>query len=258
MIIIAILSVIVYLYSNYCVVRELISTSKLNLLDVEHQKVHFSILLYLLVGLIFISQFIFIDTSFNSVIKYKLIDQDFWLFLLIISQITTSITRHFRKERKGESPILDYKQEVKRSIQFNFRKLTDFDILAKKFIDKKMKKGIKVFYLKTVENEVDKLKNLKKGETAEFGMGSYVEKLTNEVEHNYIYINRHPLVFGIHFHLNYSEVLEPLEKELDLYIFEGDKMKNIKVAKGEIYVVPKGVNHGVIFSEPNRIKLKWE
>lgn len=256
--IVAIVSVLIYIYSIYCIVKEILFFNDSYTLPEKHKQVHLSILIYNLAGNCLLLFMLFAVKGYNFAIDVILVKYNAWLFILLASQMSTSLTRHFRKERRAEDPILNYKSEFKSVVSFGFSREIEFEREVSKFLNEARKDNKDVFYLNNFSENIDHLKKLKKGETFEFGGGSFMEKNTDESVHEYVFHNTKPLVFGIHIHLYLKETITPLDKDLVLYIFKGKIMNRITVKVGEEFVIPKGVKHGVIFSEKNRINLKWE
>lgn len=267
------ISFIFFTYTIYCVIREIFSIDniaiilekpkkdseeKLKLAE-DKKKVKLSILGYLL-----IFHFVFIFWFYNQKgfiegLSVEKLDQDFTMFLLILTLLATSITRFFRKTRTGEEFLLNYKKELKRSITFTFSNDTAFDIIIKKFIRDHKRKGIEVEIISDSSLDLEPLKHLKAGETFTFSPKTWLEKVTDIVEHNYYYHNKGIVVFNMHEHLKLAESLTAIDYILEIYL----KMKNqeelvkIVVQIGDTYVIPKGVKHAVILANIGKLGLKW-
>tara|TARA_R110000803_G_scaffold210835_1_gene284153 strand:+ start:24506 stop:25207 length:702 start_codon:yes stop_codon:yes gene_type:complete len=229
-----------------------------NLLTYNTKQVRIPILLYIFCSWIVFIIWIYYRKGFEYGFSIEKIDQDFILFQIVFIQLSTSITRHFRKDRTGENLILNYKKEIKRSVNFSFSTDNNFEKIVKKFIEDFELSGIKIYRVDNSKEDIDSYKYLKKGEFKNFDEHSMMEKVSNIVEHNYIYHNLDPLIFGIHVHLKFAEELRPIDKDLILYLFDGGKIEKIEIKVGETYIIPKCKRHAVIFTESNRVGLKWK
>lgn len=256
--VVAIISVLIFVYSIYCIVKEIFFFNDSYTLPEKHKQVHLSILIYNGAGWCLLLFMLFAFKGYSFAIDVILVKYNTWLFLLLAAQMSTSITRHFRKERRAEDPILNYKEEFKSVVSFGFSREIEFEREVSKFMSEARKDNKDIYYINNFSENVDATKKLKKGETFDFGGGSYLEKTTDEQVHEYIFHNTKPLIFGIHIHLYLKETITPLDKDLVLYIFKGKVMNRITIKVGDEFVIPKGIKHGVIFQDKNRIKLKWE
>ena len=257
--IVAIISLLIYGYALYCICREMYQLNLSSFLTDEKKQVRLPILLYFLVMYLVLIYWIFSRKGFPFGFHQNIIEENFWLFLLIASQVSTSITRHFRKERTNESLILNYKKEIKRTMGFRFDNNSEFNNLAKLFIKNCKKNNIKVFRISNNVLDIEHLKYLKKGQEIPFGSNSYLIKNSDLHIHKYIYKNTDALVFDPHLHKLFSEGIKPLINDIELYIWDkNNKMIKILLKVGQYYLIPKGVRHAVIFSLSNEIELDWE
>lgn len=253
---IVIFSVIIYVYAVYCVVREVALINKNSMLNEAHKKSHISILFYFMALNSFFVYVLFKNNNFNDLILV-LTQNNSWLFLIIISQFSTSLTRHFRKERNGEDLILNYKDELNKTMNFGFSKHKEFELIANDFIQRNGVLGKDVFYIDSSNANIDPFKFLKKGEVLDFGSNTDLLKNSDEIKHDYTYNNVEPLVFGLHKHKYFSEIITPLKKPLNVYLIENNKFNYYKVEVGQRFKINKGVFHGVIFDSESPIKLEW-
>lgn len=257
--IVAIISFLIYGYSIYCILREMYKLNLSPFLTDEKKQVRFPILLYFLVMYLILIYWIFSRKGFPFGFYQNIIEENFWLFLLIASQVSTSITRHFRKERTNESLILNYKKEVKRTMSFGFYEDSEFKEIAEKFIKKCKKNNVKVFKISNNVLDIEHLKYFKKGKEIPFGSNSFLIKNSDLHIHKYIYKNKDALVFDSHLHKLFSEGIKPLVNDIELYIWDkNNAMIKILLKVGQYYLIPKGVRHAVIFSLENEIELDWE
>lgn len=254
---IAILSLILYAYSIYCIIRELVLVNKESMISEKHKRVNISILIYNLVGCLFLIYWIFSRRGFEHAFYINIIKQDFWLFLLISAQITTSMTRNIRKIRTGEDLVLNYKKEIKRTVTFSFTKKKEFEKLKQNFLAMKKAEGKDAFVIDTAKANIEPYKYLSNGTSVYFGSKTVLEKVGDEIANNYLYHNETPLVFELHNHINLKETITPLISDIDLYLIVKDEIVHKVIKLNERYTIPKGVFHGAMFSEPNKIRLKW-
>lgn len=258
MIIISAISIILHIYAGYCITREIFLVNKGEALTENERKIHLSIMFYNLVGWIILSFWVLFLSGPEMGFYNLLIDKHGWVFLLMYAQIITSLTRYIRKRRNGKSLVLNYKSEIKRSMSFGFSKEDRFDKIVQEFIKRSKSMGVKVDYIDDFDDKViEAFKKEPKGAVLDFGFNTYLEKYSNEKIHDYIYHNNGPLVFGLHIHEHFYEEITPLEKDLQLHTFVNNKMITIIVKVNQKYVIPKTVKHGVIFTEANSIRLKW-
>ena len=113
--IIAVISGVVYVYTFYCIIREM---------RFNQYKQKVSILIYLIALLVIMLFWLYNRKGYTVGFTVEKVDFDFGLLLMIISQVSTSITRYFRKERTGEDLKLNYKHEIKRIYGTKTKKIT--------------------------------------------------------------------------------------------------------------------------------------
>lgn len=101
MIVVAIISLIVYSYALFCLVREMMFVET-SLITEDHKDVHFSLLIYFLVSFGGFITWLFLHKDFNHGFYDHLIGESLWLLLFMFSIVITATTRHLKKERKGE------------------------------------------------------------------------------------------------------------------------------------------------------------
>ena len=253
---IVVISLLIYAYSVYCVIREIVLINKNSLLNEAHKKSHLSILFYYIAFNCFFG-YLFFKTIVIDNLMLELVQNNIWLFLIVISQFSTSLTRHFRKERNGEDLILNYKDELNKSLNFGFSKHQEFELIANDFIQRTGVLGKDVFYIDSSNANIDPFKFLKKDEKLDFGSNTYLIKKTDEIKHDYKYTNVQPLVFGLHKHKYFDETITPLKKTINVYLIEKNKLNFYKVAVGQSFTIKKGIFHGVIFDKNNAIDLQW-
>lgn len=256
MIIVAIISILIYTYSIYCLLRELVQINK-SLLEESRSKVHVSILMYGLITNLSFVYWVFDHEGAAYGLYTHIIDENMWLFLIMSAQFTTSITRHFRKQRLNEDILVSYSNEFKRTMSFAFKKDNEFDIVVKQFITEMNRKGLEVEHIKESLENIDQYKELKDGEIIAFSKSTRLEKVGDAVVHNYIFHNDKPLIFYFHEHLLFEETIACLDNPIVLYLKIEDNLKTIPLGLNDNYTIPKGIMHAVIFSEANRINLKW-
>jgi hypothetical protein len=250
-------SILLFIYPLYCVIREVISINKGDILTPNQRKVRFSILIYLCVFHLILFYWAFNKKELNTDFNFYNINQELFLFLLIFAQLSSSITRHFRKERKGEDLLLNYRNEFKRTMTFKFSKVASFELVVLKFIEEQKNKGIEIEIIKDTPLDVEPFKFLKKGDRHTFSEKTWLEKMSDDIEHNYTYNNNSLVVFGMHLHLKFSEQLTAISYDIELYIVKRKKLVKIIIKIGDTYIIPEGVKHGVIFGKIGKIGLKW-
>ena len=143
-------------------------------------------------------------------------------------------------------------------LDWDFVEDINFDRDVSKFIKEQGILNQDVFYILDTIMDITKLKELKAGESIDFGNESRLEKIGNTRQHNYLYHNDKPMAFGMHIHLDFNETITPLKSDIIFYVYGGNEYKKFKLKVGEIYTVPKGVKHAVIFCKQNTIKLEWK
>lgn len=252
--VIYIITFIIYSYSLYCISRELYRINGNNNYSAKQKTVRTSILYYFFALFILIPYWVYVRNGERGEMSVHRIDKDILLIVAIVGQVSTSITRLFRKERTGEDLKLNYRKEIKRVINMDFRIHKEFDYVAKKFV---RDFGEDVTYIKENTLDLEAFKNLNKGQIKRFNHNSFLEKVSNDLIHEYIYHVESALIFGIHVHLLLSEKIEPIDNDLDLYIFIDGEMKKHVISVGETFVIKNNYKHGVIFTKANRIKLNW-
>lgn len=112
--IVAIISLVIFTYAVFCVLRESIRTIKAkNDIGEHHLEIHLSILIMFLITSLSFVGWLFWHNGFFHGFQEHLIKESLWFFMMLLSYSITTITRHFRKERLGEEFILDIKKEIK-------------------------------------------------------------------------------------------------------------------------------------------------
>lgn len=152
---VAIISVLIFIYSIYCIVKEILFFNDSYTLPEKHKQVHLSILLYNAAGWCLLLFMLFAVKGYNFAIDVILIKYNAWLFLLLAAQMSTSITRHFRKERRSEDSILSYKEEFKSVINFGFSREIEFERVVSKFMAEARKDNKDVLYINNFSENVD-------------------------------------------------------------------------------------------------------
>lgn len=271
MIQILIISSLFFSYSLYCIIREMFKID--DRIDLKHFlkeekeeiyrrksiiKTQYAMLLYLLIFHACIIYWLNIRKGFEKGFSIEKFDIDLFLITSILTLLSNSITRYFRKNRKGELHVLNYKEELIRTVNFKFSTKEKFERIAKNFILLHNKIGINVDYIKNNQVNIENLKYLKKGEIKEFSTNTFLKKNSDEISHDYTYINNAPLIIGIHQHFEHIEEVTPLEKKITMYTFKNEKMIKHIVAINETFRVPANIKHAAIFSKPNKIILKWK
>lgn len=144
------------------------------------------------------------------------------------------------------------------NMDWNFLEKNDFDLLAENFIKELELTGKKVFYLKAADTDVEHLKKMRDGESIPFGSGTTLIKIGDDPIHHYIYRNDHPVVFGVHFHLEYKETIKPLKSDIAIYVYKPSGIQKVTLKKGQTYTVPEGIKHAAIFfNGENDTEIMW-
>lgn len=256
MIVIAIISLIIFKFGLFCIAKEIVQINKTSL-EVKRTKIHLSLLAFSFITWAYLLYWVLSHHGFSYGFNFHLIKENFWLFLIMASIYNISFSIYIRKQRLGEDLIISYSDEFRRTINFSFTKDLEFDEIVKRFSDKMKAKGLEVEYITEVSKDFEHLKYLKDGEIAMFSPNTYLEKVGDAPEHNYIFHNKIPLVITFHDHLLFSEFLQPLDKPSVLYLLIDKKIKRIPLCKNDTYTIPKGVKHAMIFSLANRTTLNW-
>lgn len=256
MIIIAAISILIYGYGLYCLVREVVLINK-SILEDSRTKVHLSILFYAIITKLGFIFWIFDHEGIMYGLNTHLVNESMWLFLIMFTIFTLSITRYFRKQRQGDELLVSHSGEFKRTMSFGFSKDLEFEEIVKRFSTQMKNKGLEVEYVREALEDIEHLKSLKDKEVEVFSESTFMEKVGNILKHDYIFHNKKPLVFFFHEHIFFSETVKPLDEPVVLYLLVDDKIKTIPLSINDNYTIPKGVKHAMIFSKPNRISLKW-
>lgn len=257
--IIAILSILIYVYTLICIAREVFHIDRKTTLTDIHRNVHLSILLYLTLMYFFIPYWMYVRKGFPQGYSLDKIERDFILLLFSMTLAILTITRYIYKVRTESHLLLDLKKDLKRSITFKFTKETKFEVIVKQFVKEYKQKGIDVEIISDTNLNLEHLKYLKKGEVSIFSPNTFLEKVSNLIEHNYFYHNKGIVIFNMHEHLKLAETLTATDYDISLFLkYEGKKdLVEIIIEKGNTYTIPKGVKHAAILGQIGKIGLKW-
>lgn len=164
-----------------------------------------------------------------------------------------------KKTYNALASLSELKDQFKNfALDWRFIQIDEFEKEVDLLVEKMGIINKDVHYIIDTEIDLVQLDSLGCGKSMDFGHNTTLERVGCDHEHHYLYHNETPIIFGLHIHLNFTETIKPLKNSLVMYINKGDRIKKIHVKVGETYIVPKGVEHATLFSEPNTIEIIWE
>ena len=144
------------------------------------------------------------------------------------------------------------------TLDWEFHPSTHFDTMVEALRAEYSAKESEIYYIDETDIDLDGLQYMKCGEIVDFGKETYLEKISTEEEHIYLYKNAKPVIFGLHVHEHFTEEIKPINHPVTMFLTRDSGIDKIKVEIGESYLIPKGIEHATLISEPNTIKITWK